>query len=267
MTTPPVFDASRFSLITEAGQPQIALIENHVATPGRWRLTQTWLTLEPRAESALVAAIMTFCLALASLMYWSDVLGARSWMAATGESVFQQHRYYQLWTSLFAHADAGHLASNSFLFFILSYFLYGYFGPWVSPVAAFVISGVTNWFVLKGYASDTTLVGASGVVYWMGGAWLVFYFALNRQKSLGTRLVRALGVAFLIFMPAEAFKASTSYLAHFYGFLSGIIFASSYFAIHKAKFRSVERRVFEIEELSDDLDESAQVRHESHEST
>ena len=229
---------------------QVALIERPRLLKGRWRLTTTWLSARPRVEAALVASFMTFCLVLASLMYWSDFFGARAWMAASGESVFNGHRYYQLWTSLFAHADAGHLASNSFLFFILSYFLYGYFGAWVSPVAAFVVSGMTNWFVLQGYDPDTTLVGASGVVYWMGGAWVVFYFAINRQKSLASRLIRALGVTLLIFMPAEAFKPSVSYAAHFYGFLAGAVFASAYFRLHRKSFRSVERWCFEIEEPS-----------------
>ena len=229
---------------------KVALIERPRLLKGRWRLTTTWLSAQPRVEAALVASFMTFCLVLASLMYWGDFFGARTWMAASGESVFNGHRYYQLWTSLFAHADAGHLASNSFLFFILSYFLYGYFGAWVSPVAAFVVSGMTNWFVLQGYDPDTSLVGASGVVYWMGGAWVVFYFAINRQKSLASRLIRALGVALLIFMPAEAFKPSVSYAAHFYGFLAGAVFASAYFRFHRKSFRSVERWFFEIEEPS-----------------
>ena len=227
---------------------QVALIARPQSLAGRWRLTATWLSARPRAEAALVASFMTFCLVLASLMYWGDFLGARSWMAASGESVFIGHRYYLLWTSLFAHADAGHLASNSFLFFILSYFLYGYFGPWVSPIAAFVMSGMTNWIVLQGYDLDTTLVGASGVVYWMGGAWVVFYFAINRQKSLSSRLIRALGVALLIFMPAEAFKPSVSYAAHLYGFLAGAAFAWVYFRLHRKTFRSVEKWFFEIEE-------------------
>src|SRR5690606_26204612 len=106
--------------------------------------------------------------------------------------------YWKLWTTLFVHADIGHALSNAFLFFILGFFLYGYYGIRVFPLAALFWGGITNLFVLLQYESDIHLIGASGVVYWMGGFWLTLYFLLNRKLSLFPRALRTIGVGLIL---------------------------------------------------------------------
>jgi rhomboid protease GluP len=201
---------------------------------------QTWLTKKPKESGGWAAALGTFSLALGSLMFLKNVWNAAEWMPASGEKVFGHFEIWRLWTTLFAHGDFGHLASNALLFFTLGFFLYGYFGVRLFPVGAFFWGGITNLFALATYDPETLLIGASGIVYWMGGAWLVLYFFLSRQKNLTNRLLRTLGVAILIFMPAETFEPQVSYRTHLIGFIFGVGSGAWHYYAHRAIFLKAE---------------------------
>lgn len=168
-------------------------------------------------------------------------------MTASHDMIFKDHQWWRAWTTLFAHADEKHLLSNVFLFSILGYFLNGYFGVLIFPIMAFLFGGLTNLIVLHSAPAEMQLIGVSGVVFWMGGAWLALYFALERRKSLLQRSLRAVGVGLLLFMPAEAFDPSISYKTHFVGFVLGVLFGFFYFLIRRSYFRSAEI----YEELAD----------------
>lgn len=215
---------------------------------------ETWLTRKPRPSAFFVSALSTLALCIGSIIY----LRAPNWgesMSASWKAVHDKGEYWRLWTTIFAHGDFGHLVSNTFLFFILGFFLYGYFGTAVFPIGAFILGGLTNYIVLSTYAPEITLIGASGVVYWMGGAWLILYFLLSRQKNFNQRLLRTLGVGILIFMPAEAFEARVSYRTHLIGFVLGVVFGLVYFLLYRRRFREAEVRETVTEELDpgDDL--------------
>lgn len=203
---------------------------------------ETWLTRRPRSSSALVASFSTFLLTAGSALYWAGPVSWQEQMPASGRHVLAEGEIWRLWTALFAHADAGHLLANSFLFFILGFLLYGYFGFRVFPLAALIGGGLTNLVVLFFYQPAIRVIGASGGVYWMGGAWLTLYFLLSRQKSMTQRILRSLGVGLVLFMPAEAFEPRTSYLAHFVGFVLGVLFALPYYLWNRSMFRSAEIR-------------------------
>lgn len=221
-----------------------------VALPpfARWTLKATWLSQKPKGDSALLAIASTLALALGSSLYWSGALHADQWMPASGEAVFARGEYWRLWTTIFAHGDLGHLLSNSFLFFILGFFLFGYFGWRLFPLSALVWGGLANWIALKTYDPKIQLIGASGVVYWMGGTWLILYFFLSRQKNLFQRWLRTLGVAFLLFMPAETFEPAVSYRTHLIGFILGLFAGTWHFYRHLERFRSGEIWQIEIDE-------------------
>jgi rhomboid protease GluP len=194
-------------------------------------------------------------LALGSVAYLSGFGGASEWMSASGELVFAKGEYWRLFTTILAHADAGHLLSNTFLFFILSYFLYGYFGARLFPAAAFFGGALANFIVLRSYDQKVVLVGASGVVYWMGGAWLILYFFLSRQKNFTQRWLRTLGVAILLFMPAEKFEPAVSYRTHFVGFAIGVVVGALFYWYHRKEFLAAEVRETIVEDADpgDDL--------------
>lgn len=201
-------------------------------------IRRTWLSRKPDPTAQLTVALATAFLVLASFAYWRTVAGP--WMSATPAQVFGEKQYWRLWTTLFAHADFGHLAANSVLFVCLGYFLRGYFGTRVFPLAAVLFGGITNFFSLQTYAPEVTLVGASGMVSWMGGAWLTLYFALNRQISPFQRALRSVGVALLLFAPSETFDAQISYRTHAIGFVLGVLWGGWHFWRNAERFRAAE---------------------------
>ena len=211
-------------------------------------IRETWLTRKPSPMGVVIAVGATLALFFGSWIFWADLGGAMDKMPVSHAEIFQGHEYYRLWTALFAHADLAHLFSNSILFFILGLSLSGYFGLGVFPAAAFVWGGLINLFSVWTYPPDVHLLGASGVVFWMGGAWLTLSFLLDRTRTQGARLLRSAGVSLALFMPAETFDPAISYRTHLIGFLLGVAWAGSYFIRHKKMLRQAERSEIVVED-------------------
>lgn len=197
---------------------------------------RTWLSQKPAPWAFVISAAVAVVIAVFSWIYWLDAGSASQWMPASQNVVWVQHQVWRAWTALLAHADVKHLLSNLFLFFIFGACLNGYFGLVMFPVMAFVFGGLTNLLVLRGMPPEVHLLGASGIVFWMGGAWLALYFLLDEKRSHYQRTLRSLGVALLLFFPAEAFDPQVSYRSHLYGFLFGLLFGIAFYLLHRKKF-------------------------------
>lgn len=195
-----------------------------------------------------MAAGATLALLLGSLAASNNWWGASEWMPASRRAVFEDGQIWRLWTTLFVHADFHHFLSNTLLFFILGFFLYGYFGWRIFPLGSLMGGALTDAIVLPTYEPEMRLIGASGIVYLMGGLWLTFYFYLSRQKNLTQRVLRSVGVAVLLFMPAEAFDPSISYRTHFVGFVIGVLMGNWHYWRRRTLFKSAERIETIIEE-------------------
>lgn len=220
----------------------------------RTYIKSTWLSRRPHPASLYVAAATSLALTLTTTIFWLDVGGAAKSMPVSPEAIFERHEYWRLFTALLAHADAGHLISNLFLFFVLGFFLFGYFGFSLFPVQAFIGGAVANLVMLQTYDPQTEILGASGVVYWMGGAWLMLYFFIARQKARVPRWLRTIGVALLIFAP-QSFEPQISYRVHFAGFAIGCVAGAWHFFRNKKKFREAEIIEAEPDESLDPGDE------------
>ncbi len=203
---------------------------------------RTWLSRPPNPAAQAVAAGSLVLLMLFAVAQWNNFLGLAELWPLTRESVFVEHEYWRLWTTLFTHGDLGHLMANSLLFYILGYFLFGYFGGVVFPVAAILMGGIINMISIYSYPPEVSLIGASGVVSWMGGAWLVLYFNLNTQISRTARALRSLGVALVLFAPSEAFDPKISYRTHLIGFLLGAMCGWAYYHWRRSEFADAEWR-------------------------
>jgi rhomboid protease GluP len=214
-------------------------------------IRQTWLTRRPSLWAEKVSVLVSLLIVIGSVVYWQDWGGSTSLMAASFENVFGAHEYWRAWSTLLVHADPKHLLSNLFLFFILSSFLVGYFGFFVFPVTAFFFGGITNLIVLKQMPKNIHLIGASGIVFWMGGAWLTLYFLLDTQRTISQRALRAVGVALILFVPAEAFDPQISYLSHLVGFSLGVLWAVIYYFWNREKFLASEIKEIVQEEPQD----------------
>ncbi len=208
----------------------------------------TWLSHKPDALAFIVAMGTLLLLSAACFAEWNNFRDLAELWPATQAQVFKQHEYWRLWTTLFVHGDLGHLAANSLLFFILGYFLFGYFGSFMFPFMAVVMGGVTNAFALLTYHPEIRLVGASGMVSWMGGAWLALYFLINTSLSKTQRFLRSCGVALILFAPSEAFDPKISYRTHAIGFFIGLICGVLYYLMRKQEFLSAESRETIIDE-------------------
>ncbi len=202
-------------------------------------LKANWLTRKPSTDAKPLTVMIALIVAVMAWMYWNEVMRADAWMSASGVQVFEKHEYWRLWTSLFAHADPGHLVSNSILFIPLCFFLTGYFGPYFFPLFGFFIGGLVNIVALKTMAPQSSIIGISGLVYWMGSAWLTLYLLIGSRESFRRRAGKALFIAAALFAP-QTFEPNVSYVAHFFGFVFGIPSAMVYYALNRKRLKSAD---------------------------
>ena len=149
-------------------------------------------------------------------------------LSVSRAEVFSQGQYWRLLTAVFVHADLAHLLSNVYMLFIFSLFVYGYFGFMAFPVLSVFAAAVVNGLAVLTYPPEVELLGASGLVYVLGGFWLTLYFFIQRQYSVPSRLLRVTGIALMVFFPTT-FIASTSYRTHAIGFVVGVAVGAFYF--------------------------------------
>jgi rhomboid protease GluP len=140
---------------------------------------------------------------------------------------------------LFVHGDIAHLLSNSLFLSIFSFYSYSYFGLMSFPLIAVVGGVFANILTLWGMPENTYLVGASGIVYFLGAFWLLIYIFIERNRSLRYRILRGIGVSLVLFGPG-AFSPEVSYMAHFWGFVLGLMYACILFYFKKTYFYSYE---------------------------
>lgn len=202
---------------------------------------ENWLTRKPNAYAIYVTYFLALILTAAG--HYSDLL------SATPHQVFELKQYWRAWSALFAHADMGHLLSNSMILLPLAHFLSGYYGFWFFPVVGLLMGGVINLLVLKTMAPATALLGISGVVNWMGAAWLTLFILIDRRWSPRRRLAIAVMLTMMLFVP-DTFRPEVSYLSHLVGFVLGTMSALFYYLINRKKIEACEvREIVEDEVL------------------
>lgn len=179
-----------------------------------------------------------------SFLYWNHPFG--DYLAASPAKVFEMKEYWRLFTSSLIHADLSHFLSNSFMLAIMGYFVNYHYGFIVFPSIAFLFGILINLVVIWNYPADTSLVGASGIVYWLWGFWLILYIGIERHVPLARRLMKVSIVGLFILLPNE-FRAQTSYYAHAVGLILGMAFGLIYFLIFAQRFYASEVWIEEIE--------------------
>ena len=184
------------------------------------KIIGTYLSRKPHPQSGWVAAYGLTALMAVYLVFHQDYLALARWLSATPAQVFAGHEYWRAFTTSLVHADLEHFLANSFFFAGLSYLLYGYFGLWVFPVLSFAAGGVINLLTLATHQPTVTLVGASGVVYFMAAFWLALYVGIERGLSIPRRLINSMALSLVLFAP-ETFQPRVSYRAHAIGYLVG----------------------------------------------
>ncbi|MAF90598.1 MAG: hypothetical protein CL674_04930 [Bdellovibrionaceae bacterium] len=213
------------------------------------RLVTTLISLKAPRFAYFRSAYFCFFIILVTFAYWKNFLGLADQMAVSQDRLLQHSEYWRMFTATLIHSNTGHLLSNLPLLFIFGTFLYAYFGVWLFPVLSFVLAGFVNLFTVLAYPSTSFLLGASGMVYLVGGLWLGLYWNIQRQYNHFQRSVRVFGVTLILFFPTS-FEPQVSYRAHFYGLIAGVILGFIYFYKKKDYIRSFERyKVQYVEEL------------------
>lgn len=203
------------------------------------RLVTTLLTGVPRESSFFVAGITVLFVIFITLLFWLAPESIAELMPAAKRSVFQGHQWWRVFTATFIHSNLAHLLSNMLMLGVFSFFIYGYFGFAIFPGLSLLLAAAVNALTIMGYHPETSLLGASGLVYVLGGFWLTMYFFIQRQYPPGNRLIRVIGVGLMLFAPTT-FVPTTSYTAHGLGFLLGVIAAIIYFFLNKKSIRRHE---------------------------
>ena len=198
-----------------------------------------WLTKNPKRDGLVPTLILMTILLFSSFIYLNNFFNAPIWMPASEELVFKRHEWWRAWTTLFAHNDLSHIAGNLFLFFPFSYYLIAYFGYFFFPVFGFFAGGLVNLLVLMTMPSSVGLIGVSGVVNWMGGAWLALAWLIDRRESRGRRILKVVAITIVLFVP-DSFKPDVSYLGHFLGYFSGMFCGVLFYTIFKKKIEAEE---------------------------
>ena len=218
-----------------------------------YRVRETLLSRKPREWSLEITALFLSMIMGISLLAWRNGAALLPTLAATSEGVLKQGEYWRLLTAIAVHGDVMHVLSNAILLTFFTYLLFGYFGFWVFPVMSLAMAALTNYISLLTYPSEVSLIGASGLVYWMAGFWLSMYLLVERSVGPGKRVLRVVCLALLVLLPST-FQANVSYRTHAIGLVLGAASAIVYFQRNRTAIRAAE--VVELEEPYDDPEES-----------
>jgi rhomboid protease GluP len=210
-------------------------------------LTKNWMTKRDLPGALLITLALVTILLASSFIFLHDIYNSADWMPASKDAIFKHHEYWRLWSALFAHGDLPHIFGNLFLFIPFSYYLSGYFGFSFFPLAGFFLGGVTNFIVLTSMPGHVSLIGASGVVYWMGGAWMTLAYLIDRREKKGRRLLRSIGISMILFLP-ENYKSDISYSSHFIGFGLGMVSAIAMYSVHRKQYLQAEVIEYVVDE-------------------
>jgi rhomboid protease GluP len=94
----------------------------------------------------LVSVVFISILFIIGHIFWNDYGKIAERLVASGNLVFAKGQWYRDFTSIFIHADLGHLLSNSYMLFFLIYLNYAYFAPCFS-ISCCDLSALINHIV------------------------------------------------------------------------------------------------------------------------
>lgn len=144
--------------------------------------------------------------------------------AINSNTFFSGNEYYKLITSMFLHIGAAHLLYNTFGLYIFGSRLEVYMKPW-QFLTTYIGAGIVGGLLSVGihHVTDQLVVaaGASGAIYGVMGALLVYSWVYRRQfDGLSTYtilLMLVIGIAM------GAVTPGVGNLAHLGGFIGGAI--------------------------------------------
>jgi len=213
---------------------------------GEARLVGTLISEKPDSFSFYVAFGFVLVVGIVTLIYWQNPSWSEKF-EANRQLVFEKGEWWRIVLAIFVHHDLAHYLSNMLMLSVLGYFVFAYFGFGVFPLASVVLASMANAMAIFTYPDQVRLIGASGLVFVLGGFWLVLYLLIQRQYPYWQRVLRTLGIGLVLFFPST-FKAEVSYRTHIFGGILGALFGFFYFYLNKKNIRSHEKYSYELPE-------------------
>ena len=188
-----------------------------------------------RSAPAVLVLILVNVLAFLYEIYaggWNDPEVLHQIGALEPDAVVQQGEYWRLFTALFLHAGFLHLAFNLFALYVLGPPLERSIGT-IRFLACYLISGIASSAGVValteiGLVQESQLVGASGCILGVVGAWAGLLlrhrhapFAKQRLANIG--LIVAIQIAFDLSTPQISMPAHMGGLVA--GFFLGLLLA------------------------------------------
>lgn len=227
------------------------------------RLVRNFLNTKKDNRAVFWSLLSLFACLIMSQIYWNYNPGMGDLLAASPDKVFKDGEYWRLLTSSFIHADMAHLLSNSLMLTVMGYFVVYNYGALAYPFFGFVAGIFINLIVISSYTSNTTLVGASGVVHYLWGFWFILYVFIQRHVPLNRRLMKVTAVGIFVLAPTE-FKPQVSYYAHAVGLILGVVTAIPYYILNRKKYHSYEVWEDIVEIVDEELENEALNSDPSH---
>jgi membrane associated rhomboid family serine protease len=152
-------------------------------------------------------------------------------------SLNQIPQLYTLFTSMFVHAGFLHILGNMLVFFFIGAAYEHRIGP-KKFLFIYLVTGVIGalTFSVANLGSDVSLVGASGAIFGVLGAFAYSYprdevvmpvpigiMIIMRIKVIYATIIFAALETIIVFLSVQD---NTAHLAHFGGLVSGVIFAA-----------------------------------------
>ncbi|RMG36103.1 MAG: rhomboid family intramembrane serine protease [Methanobacteriota archaeon] len=125
--------------------------------------------------------------------------------------------FWTIITSLFLHADLGHLFGNMLFLLIFGFFMEDKGFKNKDIYKAYFISGFGSLILSAPILGNSFQVGASGAIFGLLG--VIVGWARKRQLEEKNRMLAA-GIIFFIF---SSTNSNTNIFAHFLGFVIGIV--------------------------------------------
>jgi rhomboid protease GluP len=87
--------------------------------------------------------------------------------------------------------------------------------------------------------SQVSLVGASGVVHFVGAMWVTLHVLTDHREGLRARFGSALFLMLMLFIPGD-YRPNISYMGHAMGFVLGVLTGLVYYRLNREKFKTLE---------------------------
>ena len=189
-----------------------------------------------------------------SNIYWGHIGELGLPLAGSYHEVFVEKQYWKAWTTTLIHADMDHILSNCSMLLFWGALSTGHYGPYFYPLISFLINGLITLFVISFHEAHTIVLGASGLVYFLGGHWITLYIFIDKKISLPKRIFKGIGVGLVLFSPSSMAQ-NVSYLSHYLGLLGGIIFGFGHYYSRNKSFQAKERWIEVFEDDTQDEDD------------